>query len=143
MVSLVWAVSWACQPIAGQSLEVDVSKGKDLKIRSAGGEPSLSLHIRAEGRKGNVIVKDEKGAKLQTLVCPLLRDNAEATQSAIAAVREQFVTGFIITDLDFDGHMDLAAIREFGAKWALRVALRSHPAFFHEGFSCGADGVTY
>lgn len=116
LLSLTWALSSACQPIAGQNL--DVSKGRDVKVPGAGGEPFFSLHVLGEGRKGIVVVQDEKGAKLQTLVCPLLRDSAEATQSEIEAVREQFVAGFITTDLDFDGHVDLAGIREFGAKWA-------------------------
>ena len=41
---------------------------------------------------------------------PLLRDAAEATEEELAAVREQFVTHFMIADLDFDGHPDLAGI---------------------------------
>jgi hypothetical protein len=36
----------------------------------------------------------------------------------LAAVRGQFVAQFMITDMDFDGHADLAGVREFGAKWA-------------------------
>jgi len=47
-----------------------------------------------------------------------LRDTGEATQDELAAVREQFVTHFMIADLDFDGHADLAGIREFGVKWS-------------------------
>ena len=49
---------------------------------------------------------------------PRLRDAAEATGEELAAVREQFVTHFVIADLDFAGHLDLTGIREFGAKWA-------------------------
>lgn len=63
-------------------------------------------------------VRDEKGTEVQKLVCRLLPDAAEATVEELAAVRQQFVTHFVIADLDFDGHLDLAGIREFGAKWA-------------------------
>ena len=63
-------------------------------------------------------VRDEKGTEVQKLVCLLLPDAAEATVEELAAVRKQFVTHFVIADLDFDGHPDLAGIREFGAKWA-------------------------
>jgi hypothetical protein len=48
----------------------------------------------------------------------LLRDSAEPTQEELAAVREQFVTQFVVMDFDLDRHPDLAWIREFGAKWA-------------------------
>jgi hypothetical protein len=47
-----------------------------------------------------------------------LQDVAEPTPEELAAVREQFVTYFVIADLDFDSHPDLAGIREFGASWA-------------------------
>ena len=63
-------------------------------------------------------VRNEGGAEVQSLGCPLLRDEVEATQQELAAVREQFVTQFAVMDLDSDGHPDLAGIREFGAKWA-------------------------
>lgn len=55
---------------------------------------------------------------MQSLGCPLLRDNAEATQEELAAVREQFLAQFVATDLDSDRHPDVAGILEFGAKWA-------------------------
>ena len=51
-------------------------------------------------------------------MCPLLRDNSAPTGAELAAVREQFVSGFEAKDLDSDGHQDLLGIREFGAKWA-------------------------
>src|SRR6516225_3940719 len=89
-----------------------------MSIPSAGGEPSFSLQIRAAGRKGLVTVRDERGTEIQNLMCPLLRDDAEATQEELAAVRNQFVTQFVVTDFDFDHHPDLAGIREIGAKWA-------------------------
>jgi len=59
-----------------------------------------------------------KWTELQKLVCPLLRDAAEAKEEELAAVHEQFVTHFMIAGLDFDGHPDLAGIRDSGAKWA-------------------------
>jgi hypothetical protein len=115
---LGWAAICAAEPPVSQNLDASTAREIEMKIPSAGGEPSFSLRIRAEGRKGVVTVRDERGTEVQSLVCPLLRDNAEATQEELAAVREQFVTQFMVTDLDFDGYLDLAGIREFGAKWA-------------------------
>jgi len=116
LLSLGWAAIWVAQPSVSQ--DFDVSKARELKIPSTGGEPSFSLQIWAEGRKGVVTVRDESGTEAQSLICSLLRDNAEATQEELAAVREQFVTQFLVADFDFDRHLDLAGIREFGAKWA-------------------------
>jgi hypothetical protein len=113
---LGWAAIWLVPPIVGQ--EVDASKQRQLKIPSAGGEPSFVLRISAEGRRGVVSVQDEKGTEMQSLVCPLLGDNSAPTDSELEAVREEFVLRFEAKDLDFDGHKDLMGIREFGAKWA-------------------------
>jgi hypothetical protein len=78
----------------------------------------------------------KKNAEVQQLTCPLLRDNAEAAEGELAATREQFVSNFMVRDLDFDLHPDLAGIREFGTKWALlRVVLRPEAAHFQQGFS--------
>ena len=76
------------------------------------------LRISAKDRRGMVVVKDEKEIDVQSLVCPLLRDNSTPTDSELAAARDQFVLRFEAKDLDFDGHIDLIGIREFGAKWA-------------------------
>ena len=90
---------------------------RELRVSGTGGQPSFSLRISAEGQKGVVAVRDEKGTEVQRLLCPPLQGTAEASEEELAAVREQFVTHFM-TDLDFDGHLDPAGIREFGAKWA-------------------------
>jgi hypothetical protein len=111
-----WAVIVIIQATVAQ--DASESTGREMKIPSIGREPSFSLTIRAEGRTGTVIVRDEKGAELQNLICPLLPENPAPTESELAAVREQFVTQTAARDLDFDGHPDLAGIREFGAKWA-------------------------
>jgi hypothetical protein len=116
LLLLGWAAIWMAQPSVSQDL--DASKARELKIPSTEGEPSFSLQIWAEGRKGVVTVRDERGTEVQSLMCPLLLDNAEATQEELAAVREQFVTQFLVTDFDFDRHLDMAGVREFGAKWA-------------------------
>jgi hypothetical protein len=105
-----------CSPVFTQNRTA--RKPRELSIAGTDGQPSFSLRIWAEGQKGLVAVRDEKGTEVQKLVCPLLRDAAEATEEELAAVREQFVTHFMIADLDFDGHPDLAGIRESGAKWA-------------------------
>jgi hypothetical protein len=107
---------WLVPPILGQQL--NAAKERQLKIPSAGGEPSFVLKIAAEGRRGVVFVQDEKGTDVQSLVCPLLRDNSSPTDTELVAAREQFVSRFEAKDLDLDGHMDLMGIREFGAKWA-------------------------
>jgi len=94
------------------------NKQREMKVPSVAGEPRLILGISAMGRQGIVSVRNEAGAQVQSLPCPLLRDHVEATPQELATVGEQFVTQFEETDLDSDGHPDLAGIREFGAKWA-------------------------
>jgi hypothetical protein len=116
LLLLAWGAIWLAPPVVSQDL--DASKKREMKIPRAVGEPSFSLQVSAEGREGVVSVRDERGTEVQSLVCPFLRDHAEATQEELAAVREQFVTQFVVSDFDFDRHPDLAGIREFGAKWA-------------------------
>jgi hypothetical protein len=76
------------------------------------------LLISTEKSRGVVSVRNEKKAEVQKLTCPLLRDNDKATEGELEATREQFVSKFMVSDLDFDRHPDLAGVREFGAKWA-------------------------
>lgn len=94
------------------------SKGREIKVPSVAGEPGLILRISALGRRGIVSIRTEAEAEVQSLGCPLLRDDVEATEQELATVRGKFVTQFEAMDLDSDGHPDLAGIREFGAKWA-------------------------
>jgi len=93
------------------------SKEREIKV-SVAGEPAVTLKISALLRRGIVSVRNNAEAEVQSLECPLLRDDVEATEQELAAVREQFVTQFEARDLDSDGYPDLAGIREFGAKWA-------------------------
>jgi hypothetical protein len=110
-----WAASWVVSPMVNQ----ESPAGKErVEIPAAGGEPAFVLQISTDRSRGIVSVRNEKNAEVQKLTCPLLRDNAEATEAELAAVREQFVSKFMVRDLDFDRHPDLAGIREFGAKWA-------------------------
>jgi hypothetical protein len=83
-------------------------------VPSVAGEPSLRLKISTDERRGGVSVRNEGGTEVQSLGCPLLRDNAEVTQEELAAVREQFVTQFVAMDFDSDRHPDLAGIRDSG-----------------------------
>ena len=46
------------------------SKPRELSIDGTDGQPSLSLRTWAEGQKGLVAVRDEKGTEMQKLVCP-------------------------------------------------------------------------
>jgi hypothetical protein len=116
LLVLGWAAIWLAPLTMGQGS--DAGKEREIKVPSAAGEPVVRLKISAEGRRGVVSVRNEGGTEVQSLGCPLLRDNAEATQEELAAVREQFVTQFVAMDFDFDRRPDLAGIREFGAKWA-------------------------
>ena len=113
---LGWAAVWLAPLTMGQGS--GAGKEREIKVSSVAGEPVVRLKVSAEGRRGVVSVRTEGGAEVQSLGCPLLRDNAEATQEELAAVREQFVTQFVAMDFDFDRHPDLAGVREFGAKWA-------------------------
>jgi hypothetical protein len=118
-------------------------KSRDLRIPGTAGQPSFFVRIWAEGQTGIVNVRDEKGRDVQKLVCPFLRDVGEAAPEELAAVREQFVAHFVIADLDFDGHADLAGIREFGAKWARYcVWLYDPKQHMYVKSLGGADGVT-
>lgn len=116
LLLLLWVAISAGPLTVGQ--ESDASRARKMKVPGVAGEPALVLEISAAGRRGIVSVRNVGGAEVQSLGCPLLRDDVEATQRELAAVREQFVTQFMAIDLDSDGHPDLAGIREFGAKWA-------------------------
>jgi len=107
-----------CVPKVDCVQQIITSETRELSVPVAAGQPSFSVRISAEGQTGTVAVLDEKGAEVQKLACLLLRDHAEVTQEELAAVREQFVSHFVIADLDSDGHIDLAGVREFGANWA-------------------------
>ena len=113
---LGWAAIWLAPLTLGQGS--DASKAREINVPGVAGEPVVKLKISTEGRRGVVSVRNEGGTEVQSLGCPLLRDNAEATQEELATVREQFVSQFVVLDFDFDRHPDLAGIREFGAKWA-------------------------
>jgi hypothetical protein len=116
--ALLFACAAICTPKLASTQNIVANKPRELRLAGADGQRSFSLRIWAEGRRGVVIVADEKGRQVQELVCPLLQDVSEPTPEELAAVREQFVAHFLVTDLDFDGHPDLAGIREFGASWA-------------------------
>jgi len=93
------------------------SKEREIKVLSVAGEPALILGISALGRRGIVSVRNEAKIEIQSLECPLLRDEVEASEQELATEREIFVTQFEAKDLDSDGYPDLAGIRVFGAKW--------------------------
>ena len=107
---------WVAPPIVCQ--KSGVGEGRKIKIPGVSGEPAIVLQISTEPNRGVVSVRDERGAEVQRLSCPLLGDNTAASEDELAAVQEQFLTQFLVRDLDSDGHPDLAGIREFGAKRA-------------------------
>jgi hypothetical protein len=110
------AVIWVAPPIVCQ--ESGAHEERIIKVPSASGESALVLQISTEQNRGVVSVRDERGAEVQRLSCPLLRDNTAVSEDELAAVREQFLRQFVVRDLDSDEHPDLAGVREFGANWA-------------------------
>ena len=94
------------------------SEYRELKIEGHGAQPAMSLRVWAEGREGFVSVRDTKGTEVQKLSCTLLRDHLKPTPEEWAATREQFLKQFVLEDFDSDGFVDLAGVREHGAKWA-------------------------
>ena len=115
---LLFACAVICAAKLASSQNIAASKSRELRIAGSNGQRSFSVRVWAEGRRGVAMVADEKGRRVQELMCPLLQDVTEPTPEELAAVREQFVAHFAVADLDFDGHPDLAGIREFGASWA-------------------------
>jgi hypothetical protein len=98
-----WAASCVVPPMASQ--ESPAPKGRIVNIQAAGAEPALVLQISTERSRGVVSVRNQKNAEVQKLTCPLLRDNDEATEGELEATREQFVSNFMVRDLDFDRHL--------------------------------------
>ena len=85
---LGWAAICLAPLMVGQGS--NASKQREIKVPSIAGEPFLRLKISAERRRGIVSVRNANGTEAQSLECPLLRDNVEAKQEELAAVREQF-----------------------------------------------------
>ena len=107
---------WLQSPCAAQGPAG--STERTMKIAGAAGQTAFVLKITATDRWGKVEVRDEKGTQVQSLACPLVRENPAPTPGELAGVRELFVTRFEAKDLNADGHADLMGVREFGAKWA-------------------------
>ena len=90
---------------------------RELNIEGHGAQPAMHLKVRAAEREGYVSVRDDKGNEVQGLSCTLLRDHPKATQEEWAGARDQFVAHFVVEDFDSDGSVDLAGVRDYGAKW--------------------------
>jgi hypothetical protein len=92
---------------------------RTLNIPRVAGQPALTLRISVSGTQGLVEVRNDLGALVQTLSCPLLNamENPSDLQVERGAAKE-FVTRFKAEDLDLDGYLDLKGVREFGATWA-------------------------
>jgi hypothetical protein len=97
---------------------------RTLSIGGVGREPTFTLDVEAAGRMGRVVVKNQAGAKIQTLTCDLFRDwgneigvDQATTESVMDYHAERFVSDLKTTDVDFDGLPDIIAIRDGGAKW--------------------------
>ena len=90
--------------IPGSAGTADRQADRTLLVPGGPARPPFALRVLTNGREGVVEVSGPAGTRLQTLTCAL-----EPYAS--------FVSGFAIEDLDMDGHPDLRAPREFGAKW--------------------------
>jgi len=91
-------------PIQSPPGTSDRQADRTLTVPGGPDRPSFTLHVLTNGHEGVVEVSAPGGARLQTLTCAL-------------EPYTEFVRGFAIEDLDMDGHPDLRATREFGAKW--------------------------
>ena len=91
-------------------LHIQSSPGADrpadrtLTVPGGPSRPSFTLHIQEKGPEGVVDVFSSAGERRQTLTCAI-------------QPWTNFVGEFEVLDLDMDGHPDLRAPREFGAKW--------------------------
>jgi len=77
---------------------------RTLTVPAGPGRPSFTLHVLTKEHQGIVEVSSPAGTRSQTLTCDL-------------APFTYFVRAFAIEDMDMDGHPDLRAPREFGAKF--------------------------
>lgn len=91
-------------PIAGPPGATDRQAERTLTLRGGAGQPSFALRVLTRGSEGVVEVSGPEGTAPQTLTCTL-------------EPFTPFLSVFAIEDLDMDGHPDLRAPREFGAKW--------------------------
>jgi hypothetical protein len=96
---------------------------RTLSVGGVGQEPKFTLDISAADRIGEIVVKNDAGAEVQTLTCDLFRDwgpqiavTPDMTAGIIDYHGEQFVSSVKAADLDFDGLPDIQAVRDFTAK---------------------------
>ena len=79
--------------------EVSAEEGRTISIGGAQGAPSFSLRISASNAEGRVEVRDASGARVQSLACSLLRDEAHPTAAELEGVRQQFILNFSLRTL--------------------------------------------
>jgi hypothetical protein len=90
--------------IQGVPATTGAQADRTLRLPEGPGEPSFTLRVLTRAGEGVVEVSGPSGALSQTLTCAI-------------APYANFVRGLTIEDLDMDGHPDMRAVREFGAKW--------------------------
>jgi hypothetical protein len=88
---------------------------RTLKVPGGRDRPPFTLRVLKRGDEGVVEVSGPSGTPPQTLTCALVP-------------YAMFVETFAIEDLDMDGHPDLRATREFGAKWERYCVWRYDPS---------------
>ena len=90
-----------------------------VRIGGTRGKPAYTFHISAKGSQGVIEVRDASDFDVQTLTCPMLRDVTNPSKAELDGVGESFVGLFGVEDLNFDGYLDIKAVREHGAKWGI------------------------
>jgi hypothetical protein len=100
------------------------ANARTLSIGGVGKEPKFTLDVSAAGRTGTIVVRNQAGARVQTLTCDLFRDwgdeigvDQATTERVVEYHAERFVSDLEATDLDFDGLPDILAMRDGGGKW--------------------------
>jgi hypothetical protein len=92
-----------------------------LPVGGTGRQPTFTLDISAAGGIGSIVVKDQAGAKVQTLTCALSIYSVADPSMLPKQIDFQdgtFVDSVKAMDLDFDGLPDIQGVRDFGGKWA-------------------------
>ena len=92
---------------------------RTVRIGGTRNQGDYVFRISSSGSRGVIEVRGGSAIQVQTLTCPLLRDETNPSEPELKAIGEQFVTHFAVEDLNFDGYVDVKAPREFGAAWGV------------------------
>jgi hypothetical protein len=82
---------------------------RTVRIAGTRNQGAYIFRISASGSQGVIEVRSGSAIPVQTLTCPLLRDETNPSEPELKAIGEQFVTHFAVEDLNFDGYLDVKA----------------------------------